>query len=181
MKSIAPRWFSPVALLLAAVSAAAVWAPGDRAPAPFRHPHFQKTLTCTLKKGLDLTARYMTVTFDKAGAEKMEPGQAWHLAGAMLELGGELTIGGNKVAAGKYALSARKAEKGWELTLHEGNGFSRPGADAIVLETEFTPKTLKFEHLNVDVQPGGDKKNTEVFLEVRFDEMLARCLIEIPE
>ena len=52
--------------------------------------------------------------------------------------------------------------------------------DALVLETEFTPKTLKFEHLSCDIQPGGDKKSTQLFLDVRFDKMLARCLIELP-
>jgi hypothetical protein len=41
--------------------------------------------------------------------------------------------------------------------------------------------TLLFEHLNCDIQPGGDKENTKLFLDVRFDTMLARVLIEIPE
>ena len=86
-----------------------------------------------------------------------------------------------QVEAGSYALSARKAAKGWQLTLHTGAGFSRPGDDAIAMQTEFVDKTLLFEHLNCDIQPGGDKKSTKLFLDVRFDTMLARVLIEIPE
>ena len=163
---------------LAALSLAAL----DDAPVPrIPHPHFPKTLTCTVSKELEITVRYMTVTYDKAGAEKMAVGKAWHLAGATFETTRDLVVGGQKVAAGKYALSARKAENGWELTLHEGQGFSRPKDDALVLETKFVGKTVKYEHLNVDIQPGGDKEHTELFLEVRFDEMLAQAKIEIPE
>lgn len=145
------------------------------------HPHFPKTLICAIPKGPTITVKHLTVTFDKDGAAKMKAGQAWHLAGATFETDADLVVGGQQVAAGKYALSARRSEQGWELTLHEGKGFSRPQRDALVLETEFTPKTLKFEHLSCDIQPGGDKKNTQLFLDVRFDEMLARCLIELPE
>ena len=82
--------------------------------------------------------------------------------------------------AGTYALSARKAASGWELTLHDGKGFSRPGEDVQALETEFVAKSPRYEHLSCDIQPGGDKQNTQLFLDVRFDEMLARCLIELP-
>ena len=45
---------------------------------------------------------------------------------------------------------------------------------------EFVAKSARYEHLSCDIQPGGDKKNTQLFLDVRFDEMLARCLIELP-
>ncbi len=83
--------------------------------------------------------------------------------------------------AGTYALSARKAKKGWDLALHEGKGFSSLPEDGIVLKTEWQDGTLLFEHLNCDIQPGGDKKSTKLFLDGRFDKMLARVLIEIPE
>lgn len=158
-------------------------APGDYAPAPLPHPHFPKTLNCKLPKGLEITVSHMTVTFNKEGAKKMPVGGAWHLAGATFESTGDLVIGGQDVKAGKYALSARKTKKGWELTLHEGKGFSRPkkGAAAFTLTTECTLDTVLFEHLNCDIQPGGDKENTKLFLDVRFDTMLARVLIEIPE
>lgn len=151
--------------------------------APLPHPHFPKTLTCKLPKGLEITISHLTVTFNKDGAKKLPVGGAWHLAGATFESTGDLVIGGEQVKAGKYALSAKKAKQGWELTLHDGEGFSRPGqaTAAIVLKTEFTADTLLFEHLNCDIQPGGDKKNTKLFLDVRFDTMLARVLIEIPK
>tara|TARA_R110002072_G_scaffold228234_6_gene385156 strand:+ start:37691 stop:38269 length:579 start_codon:yes stop_codon:yes gene_type:complete len=158
-------------------------APGDYAPAPLPHPHFPKTLNCKLPKGLEITVSHLTVTFNKEGAKKMPVGGAWHLAGATFESTGDLVIGGEQVKAGKYALSARKAKEGWELTLHEGKGFSRPSkkVTVIALKTEFTADTLLFEHLNCDIQPGGDKDNTKLFLDVRFDTMLARVLIEIPK
>ncbi|MFK7743219.1 MAG: hypothetical protein AB8H80_23085 [Planctomycetota bacterium] len=187
------RWTASLALLLLPLLASAAWplaqtasseasAAGElEAAAPFKHPHFPKKLTCTIRKGLELTVRYQTVTFDKKGAEKMKVGQTWHLAGSRLETTEELVMGGQKVPAGKYALSARKTKDGWSLVLHEGGGFSRPGEGAFELKTEFTPKTWMFEHLSVDVQPGGDKKSTQLFLDVRFDDMLARCAIEIPE
>ena len=158
-------------------------APSDYTSAPLPHPHFPKTLNCKLPKGLEITISHLTVTFNKEGAKKMPVGGAWHLAGATFESTGDLVIGGQDVKAGKYALSARKAKLGWELTLHDGKGFSRPKKDTAVfaLQTECTLDTLLFEHLNCDIQPGGDKENKKLFLDVRFDTILARVLIEIPE
>ena len=37
-----------------------------------------------------------------------------------------------------------------------------------------------FHQGRIDVQPSGDKKNTTLHLEVRFDKLLARTLIELP-
>lgn len=145
------------------------------------HPHFPKTLICAIPKGPTITVKHLTVTFDAEGAAAMKSGEAWHLAGATFETDAALVVGGQSVAAGTYALSARKASEGWALTLHDGPGFSRPPADALALETKFAAGTVRFEHLSCDIQPGGDKKNTRLFLDVRFDAMLARCLIELPE
>lgn len=169
---------------LAAVCASSLFAAfvlREEAP-PLPHPHFPKTLTCRISKDQTIAIGYQTVTFDKDGAAKMKAGAAWHLAGATFETSVDLTIGGEQVEAGKYALSARKAEKGWQLTLHEGPGFSRPeGDDVHVLATTFVGDSLLFEHLNIDVQPGGDKEHTELFLDVRFDTMLARVKIVLPQ
>jgi len=176
------------ALCLIPVSVALVGAstpePGVYEPAPLPHPHFTKTLNCKLGKGLpEITMNHLTVTYNKKGAEAMAVGKSWHLGGAAFETTGDLVIGGKKVKAGKYALSARKAKKGWDLTLHEGRGFSRAkeGADVHVLKTAWQDGQVLFEHLNCDIQPGGNKKSTQLFLDVRFDKMLARVLIEIPE
>ena len=186
--SVPTRFAAIAALCLIPVSAALVADPGmvrgllgDYQPMPLPHPHFTKTLNCKLAKGLEVTLQHLTVTYDKLGAQKMAVGKAWHLGGATFQISGDLLVGGQKVKAGSYALSARKAKKGWELTLHEGRGFSRPGEDAIVLETDWTDGTLLFEHLCCDIQPSGDKLSTKLFLDVRFDQMLARVLIEIPE
>lgn len=152
-------------------------------PTPLPHPHFPKQLECRISRELTVTVRYQTVTFDKEGAKQMKPGAAWHLAGATFESTGDLVIGGVKVAAGKYALSARKIKgDSWELTLHEGRGFSRPtGENVIVLATKVDAKSMLYEHMNIDVQPAGDKKQTRLQLEVRFDTMWATTLIEVPE
>ena len=79
--------------------------------------------------------------------------------------------------------SAKKEEKGaWSLVLDAPSRFdARLSETAVVLDTEFDPKTVRFEHLSVDVHPAGDKEETTLHLDVRFDEMLARCLIELPE
>lgn len=164
-------------LLLLGLAPAARPARGEALP----HPHFPKTLICAIPKGPTITVKHLTVTFDGEGAAAMKRGEAWHLAGATFETDAALVVGGQQVAAGKYALSARKAAEGWALTLHDGPGFSRPPADALALETKFVVVTVGFEHLSCDIQPGGDKKNTRLFLDVRFDDMLARCLIELPE
>ena len=174
-------------LLVPVLCAASAWsgfaAAGSAAPvvdAPF-HPHFPKRLECFVNKDVKITVRYQTVTFDRDGAAKMKPGQSWHLAGATLELSQDLRIGGRDVGKGRYALSARKTEKGWELTLHEGRGFSKPGDDAIALQTTLDTEAPLFEHMNIDVQPAGDKEHTRVQLEVRFDTLKATTLIEVPK
>ena len=162
-------------------TAPALAEPGLERSVALPHPHFTKTVLCDLSKTEHITIKHLTVTFDKDGAAKMKVGGAWHLGGCTFECDRDLIMGGQKVAAGSYALSARKAAKGWQLTMHTGAGFSQPGDDAIAMQTEFVDKTLLFEHLNCDIQPGGDKKSTKLFLDVRFDTMLARVLIEIPE
>ena len=168
-------------LVLVPLLVAPAVSPTPAAP-PF-HPHFPKTLTCQVTKELTVTVGYQTVTFNAEAAEKLEPGKAWHLAGATFETSQGLVIGGRKVAAGKYALSARKTKDAkWELVLHEGRGFStKIGDDAHVLATEFTADAPKYEHLNIDVQPGGDKEHTRLWLDVRFDDLMARAQIELPE
>ena len=185
------RWAALAVLSIVPALVAIGAEPGDglatnaaaNTSAKLPHPHFAKALNCKIQKGLEIGIRHLTVTFDKDGAEKMPVGGAWHLAGATFETTGDLIVGGQKIKAGSYALSAQKAVKGWQLTLHEGQGFSRPSekAPATVLKTDFKDGTLMFEHLNCDIQPGGDKKSTKLFLDVRFDKMLARVLIEIPE
>jgi hypothetical protein len=157
---------------------------GDAPPAcPLPHPHFQKQLECRLSAAVTVTVRYQTVTFDREGAAKMKPGAAWHLAGATFATTGDLLVGGQKVAPGEYALSARKtADGGFELTLHEGRGFSLPKGDAVLaLATTLDRESLLYEHMNIDVQPAGDKEHTLLQLEVRFDRMWARARIELPE
>jgi hypothetical protein len=171
------------ALCLIPLSLAFVGSPEQ----PLPHPHFRKVIDCELKRNEHLKVSHITVTLDKAGAKKMAVGDGWHLGGAELETDLALKIGGHDVAPGKYALSARKTAKGWALTLHKGAGFSRfKKKDGTLVEglmdlkTEFVADSAEFEHLSCDVQPGGDKKSTQLFLDVRFDTMLARCLIELP-
>ena len=80
------------------------------------------------------------------------------------------------------AMNARKLAKGWELVLHPGKRFSTAiGADAHVLATTLVEDAPLFEHLCIDVQPAGDKTHTTLHLEVRFDRLLARTRIEIPQ
>ena len=185
--TIRTRLVATAALCLIPVSYAFMASPvalprADSAAPPLPHPHFPKTLTCKIGKGQPtLTIQHITVTYNKKGAEKMSVGKAWHLGGASFETDMPLVVGGEKVEAGKYGLSARKTKGGWSLVLHKGRGFSLPGEDAIELKTTFEGKSAMFEHLNCDVQPGGDKKSTQLFLDVRFDKMLARVLIELPE
>lgn len=168
---------------LCLIPLASAWEPAPP-PAPaarLPHPHFPKTLVCEIPKGPTITVKHLTVTFDRDGAAKMAPGTSWHLAGATFETDSDLVVGGRDVAAGRYALSARKLEGGWQLALHRGKGFSRPGPDALLLDTDFVADSLMFDHLNCDIQPGGNKQHTQLFLDVRFDKMLARCLIELPK
>jgi len=175
------------ALCLIPLSLAFVDGPREEV-APLPHPHFRKVIDCQLGRSEHLKVSHLTVTLDKKGAAAMPVGDGWHLGGALLETDLPLTIGGQKIQPGKYALSARKTEKGWALALHEGRGFSsfKKKDDTLVeslldLETEFVADSLEFEHLSCDIQPGGDKKSTQLFLDVRFDTMLARCLIELPK
>ena len=176
------RFAALFVLCPALLSLASMAAPRPAEPAPF-HPHFPKQLTCRVTEDLTVAVGYQTVTFNAEAAAKLAPGKAWHLAGATFETSADLVVGGRKVPAGKYALSTRKSDAGgWELVLHEGRGFStKIGDDARVLDVEFADDAPLQEHLNIDVQPGGDKDHTTLWLEVRFDRLSARARIEIPE
>lgn len=176
-------------VLLAVLAALLPWllaaADAPQPTAPF-HPHFPKTLTCQVTKECTLTVGYQTVTFDAKGAAAMEPGQAWHLAGATFETTRAVVIGETEVPPGRYALSARKTEgNGWGLVLHKGQRFStpKPGSDeeVLTLAGTFTADAPLLEHLSIDIQPAGDKEHTRLFLEVRFDRLLVRTAITVPD
>lgn len=179
------RTTPPLLALVAALSLCLLAATGDaRTTAPF-HPHFPKTLTCQVTKECTLTVGYQTVTFDAKGAAAMEPGQAWHLAGATFETTRAVVVGEIEIPPGRYALSARKTEGGgWELVLHRGQRFStpKPGSDeeVLALAGTFQADAPLLEHLSIDIQPAGDKEHTRLFLEVRFDRLLVRSAITVP-
>ena len=145
------------------------------------HPHFSKTVEVQLP-GMTLTVNHITVTFDKKGAEAMKPGGAWHLGGAQFDTSADVKIGGVDVAAGSYSLKVRKNDDdGWDLVLDEPTRFvSRISKQAKALKTAYDDDAPLFEHLSIDIQPAGDKSSTQLFLDVRFDRRLARCLIELP-
>ena len=146
------------------------------------HPHFPKRLECRLPKDVVLELAYQTASFNAEKAKGLAVGKVWHLAGATLRCSHQLSIGGREVPAGEHALSARRTEAGFELVLHAGKGFSTDLGDAPhVLATDFTADAERFEHLSIDVQPGGAKERTELFLEVRFDTMRARARIELSQ
>lgn len=148
-----------------------------------RHPHFQKRLEARIARGTTVTVTYQTVTFDADGAKTMKPGSAWHLANAHFETTADVKVGGAEIAAGRYALKAKKTEKDeWQLVLDDEARFqARLTENVVELETEFDARAPLFEHLSIDVHPTGDKKDTTLHLDVRFDRMLARCLIELPK
>ncbi|MGE3172694.1 MAG: DUF2911 domain-containing protein [Planctomycetota bacterium] len=150
-------------------------------PLPLPHPHFPKRLECRVAEDVTVTVQYQTVTFRKEAAAAMQPGQAWHLAGAAFSTTADLEIGGRAVAAGDYSLKVRKtADDGWELILDTDGRFSRDVTDAaLVLATEVRPGE-RFEHLCIDLQPTGDKDHTTLHLDVRFDALHATALVRVP-
>jgi hypothetical protein len=173
---------NPTALLplVATLCLSGAAPPGPAAPP--RHPHFQKTLQCRLADGAELTLRYQTATFRREEAKELPAGAVWHLAGAALTTTTDLEIGGRAVAAGEWSLKTRKTgDGGWELLLDTDGRFSREvTAGALPLRTELR-QGERFEHLCIDVQPTGDKDDTTVHLDVRFDTMHASALIRIPD
>jgi hypothetical protein len=129
-----------------------------------------------------MSVKHMTATFSKEGFETMKPGGAWHLANAHFETSDDVEIGGAKVAAGRYRILARKDDTGaWTLVLDKPARFSSEvSKEAIPVKTEFRSDGQLHEHLHLDVNPSGDKKNTVVNLEVAFDRHRATARIKIP-
>ncbi len=170
-----------ICLGLTAVAVTALAA--TRAPrAPLPHPHFSKKVVVELSDDLTITVSHITVPFSAKRAADLPAGGSWHLGNAHIETTAPISVGGVEVAAGKHAIKASKLlEGGWELVLDAPGRFQRQISDAgVPLTTEFEKGTTVYEHLSIDVQPAGDKENTRLWLDVRFDAMLARVPIEIP-
>ena len=151
---------------------------------PVPHPHFDKRIEFRIGQGgPSFEIRHITVTFDKEGTEGMKPGGSWHLGGAVFKCSEDVQIGGADVKAGEYSLMVQKGQAGaWHLVLDDLPGFRRSLSErAISLATEHRRDAELFEHLSIDLQPSGERSNTKVYLDVRFDRHLARCVVEIPK
>ncbi|MBK8097474.1 MAG: DUF2911 domain-containing protein [Planctomycetes bacterium] len=173
------RTIAIATLFVAAIASLAAVTTGTT---PLPHPHFQKKIECRLADDLVITLTHLTVTFNREGEAKLPAGRSWHLANAHLETTGDVRIGGHDVKAGKYALKGRKTEAGgWELMLDDAGRFqAKIGANAKALATEFVATAPLREHLDIDIQPSGEKTSTTLWLEVWFDTRLARTKIELP-
>lgn len=159
-----------------------VLSPNHEAEALY-HPHFQKKLEVTLpEKGLTLKLSHLTATFNREGFETMADGKGWHLANAHVEFDKPVVVGGVSLQAGSYAIKARKLKGGdWELVVDEKGRFSARFSDqAKALKSTFTKGNPTYEHLNMDIQPSGNKTSTQLYLDVRFDEFRLRTAIDIP-
>lgn len=153
---------------------------------PVKHPHFSKSVEIVLPRpagtAVTLTVTHLTATFDKKGFENMKRDGVWHLANAHFQTTDEVEVGGKKIAPGKYRILARKVdEKSWTLMLDKAGKFSLEVSDkAVVLTSDFKSNAVMQEHLQIDINPSGDKKSTVVNLEVSFDQYRATAAIRIP-
>ncbi len=151
------------------------------------HPHFPKTVEMKLgftKDAPTIKVSHITVSFDQALFEQTKEGDVWHLGGASLETSADVKIGGHEVGKGSYRLLTRKTKSGdWELLLDKGGKpFSKDlTPDAFAIATTFEKGQPKHEHLQLDLQPSGDKSATVLNLEAHFGEFRATSKIDVPE
>ncbi len=113
------------------------------------HPHNPKAFALTGAKG-KATLTYITLPYNPAAVETLQPGSDWNMAGTQLNTQMDMTSGDVKIPAGAYELNVRRADDGE----FKQAVLKRAGADDIVLSIAAFEAPLE-EHLTLKVINNG--------------------------
>ena len=139
------------------------------------HPHFNKTVTVKLPSGAEATITYNTVPANEMHAAKAAVGSFTSVRRPQLKLSAEVKAGSATIPAGAYVIGAIKnSADDWTMALYPADAPRTPVdmTKLIKLDSVYTPKAGKAEHMLIDITPGAGKLASRAVLTLHFGELL---------
>ena len=148
------------------------------------HPHFNKTVTASVK-GLELKLTYFTLPYNAKHLEGIKEGFVFHCGRAKLNVAGEMTVGSAKLGAGSYLLRAKaKSADEWTLILvpeAEAGDPQKPDlSKGIALDTKSFSKQSELHHLDLNLTGGHGDTDGKLLVTVSFGSRRIEAAITLP-
>jgi len=148
------------------------------------HPHFNKTVTASVK-GLELKLTYYTLPYNPKHLEGIQEGFVFHCGQAKLNVVGEATVGTTKLAAGTYLMRAKaKSADEWTLVLipaaQAGDPQNPDLSKGIALETKSFTKQPELHHLDLNLTGGYGDTDGKLLVTVAFGSRRIEAAISLP-
>ena len=148
------------------------------------HPHFNKTVTASVK-GLELKLTYFTLPYNAKHLEGIKDGFVFHCGRAKLNIAGEMTVGSTKLGAGSYLLRAKaKSADEWTLILvpeAEAGDPQKPDlSKGIALDTKSFSKLTELHHLDLNLTGGHGDTDGKLLVTVSFGSRRIEAAITLP-
>ena len=148
------------------------------------HPHFNKTVTASVK-GLELKLTYFTLPYNAKHLEGIKDGFVFHCGRAKLNVAGEMTLGSTKLSAGSYLLRAKaKSADEWTLLLipeAEAGDPQKPDiSKGIALDTKSFSKQSELHHLDLNLTGGHGDTDGKLLVTVSFGSRRIEAAITLP-
>lgn|SRR5262245_1032708 len=148
------------------------------------HPHFNKTVTASVK-GLELKLTYYTLPYNAKHLEGIKEGFVFHCGRAKLNVVGDMTVGSTKLGTGTYLLRARaKSADEWTLVLipeaQAGDAQNPDMSKGISLETKSFAKQSELHHLDLNLTGGHADTDGKLMVTVSFGSRRIEAAITLP-
>ncbi|MGH9340565.1 MAG: hypothetical protein ACRD1R_13470 [Acidobacteriota bacterium] len=137
------------------------------------HPHFRKTVDASTRD-MEVKVQYTTYPYNEAHLDSVEDGFIFNCGNATLSIAkGNLTAGGQALAAGNYLLRARaKNTDDWTLLLvpeaQAGDPRNPDLSNAIELQTVTLTGQPTTHHLSLDLHGGHGPTDGKLVLSLLF-------------
>lgn len=141
----------------------------------FAHPHFNKTINCTLPGGAEVTIAYNTTPANMEHAESADVGAFITPRGPRLTVSQDIAVGGVTIPAGTHTIGVIKnGANDWVMGLYKGGlerGTQPDMANVIKLDSVYSSSAGTADHMLIDVTPGHGKFEGKAVLTLHFGTM----------
>ena len=139
------------------------------------HPHFNKTVGCTLPGGAEATIKYNTTPANLEHAENAAVGTFITPRRPTLTLSAEAMSGSETIPAGEYTIGVLKnGADDWTMALYKGTlgrGVEPDMSQVIKLDSMYSSSAGNAEHMLIDITPGTGKFEGKAVLTLHFGTM----------
>ena len=139
------------------------------------HPHFNKTVTVKLPSGVEATITYNTTPANETHAANTPVGSFVTPRRPQLKLSAEAKSGPVTIPAGAYVIGAIKnSADDWTMALYPADaprGGATDMSKMIKLESMYSAKAGKAEHMLIDITPGKGRFEGRAVLTLHFSHL----------